>query len=709
MKKTKKSGKKQRNSDNTSNGAKSKSSKKRHSDKHRGGSKFRSNHGEVAKFSTHEKKKSGIRLRTGILTKNKKGFGFVIPDEGGDDMFVPLKQMNGAMHGDKVEVLFHPEDPIGDRKSFGMIKRVIERNTKYVIGIYKEDASIPYVQPISKHLTDEPILIRNQSLDAESGDTVGVTITKFPTSVKLAEGKITELIAKEDDEDSRIKAILRGAGIEEDFLLTTKYEADQLPEELIVTDDMLATRKDIRDDVVFTIDGPTAKDFDDAVSIKKLENGNYLLGVHIADVTHYVTYDSALDREAYYRGTSIYIPGTVIPMLPEVLSNGLCSLKPDVDRLTLSVDMEVDSTGHVIQHKIYESIIHSNYRLIYDDVSDIIEQTPHNEETVAKYNDILWHLQTMNELYEILTQARDERGSIEFDIPELELMIGENHRVTSIEPTVRRTANKLIEEFMLLANETVAKEYAIRNLPFVYRVHERPDTEKMSDFLEFLSTFSYHTGSVAGNITPKSLNSVMKHFKGEPDEQVISKILLRTMQKARYSEESLGHFGLALRHYAHFTSPIRRYPDLFIHRMIKDYINKRGFFDREKPTMKKKELMQLAVQVADQSSKTEATAVEIEREVESYYVAEYMSERIGNVYDAVISGVTSFGLFAQTPEGIEGLIRLDDLSDDYYSYDKQGYMLKGENSGRTYRLGDLLRIEVAHVDVALGEIDFLLI
>jgi ribonuclease R len=489
-----------------------------------------------------------------------------------------------------------------------------------------------------------------------------------------------------------------------------------------------AGRRDLRGETIFTIDGADAKDFDDAVSVRRLGEGSYLLGVHIADVTHYVREDGALDREALRRGTSVYLPGLTVPMLPEALSNGLCSLNEGVDRLTLTVEMEVDGNGAVVKHEIYESVIRSRARLVYDAVSSFLEEIAHSgavhdggpgdhyhvvpagkleadpsrgsSPALTPDPDVRASLVIMKELADLLTAARDARGGIGFDLSEAEITLDEDGLPLHIGARDRRAANLLIEEFMVLANETVAKEYFRGHLPFIYRVHERPDADRMTELSEFLRGFGLYLGRNPDSVRPLDIARVLAKVRGRPEENLISEVVLRSMRKAEYSPDSLGHFGLALRHYCHFTSPIRRYPDFFIHRVIKEHLHGRLTARRAR------DLRGRAAKAAYLSSQAEQAVVDAEREADRLKMTEYMVPRVGESFPAVVSGVTSFGVFVELENTVEGLIRMRDLDDDYYEYSEEEYLLRGRLSGRELRLGDRLTVTVKSANIRDREINF---
>ncbi len=483
-----------------------------------------------------------------------------------------------------------------------------------------------------------------------------------------------------------------------DFPQDVEAEVAKVVEE--VPEEEKANRKDLRSIPMVTIDGADAKDLDDAISIEQLSNGNYKLGVHIADVTHYVREGMALDKEALERGTSVYLVDRVIPMLPRKLSNGICSLNPKVDRLTLSVFMEIDNRGTVINHEIVEGLINIDERMIYEDVSDILEKD--DQELKQKYSNLVDMFKMMESLCLILRNRRENRGAIDFDFPESKVILDDKGKPIEIRKYERRIANRMIEEFMLVCNETVAEYFYWQNTPFVYRVHEDPSLEKLEEFNKFIHNFGYHLKGLSTEIHPKTLQDLLKKIEGTKEERLINTLMLRSLKKARYAGHNLGHFGLAAKYYCHFTSPIRRYPDLEIHRIIKESIN-------EKLNNKRLEqLSGIVPNIADQSSTRERLADEAERETEDLKKAEYMADKIGEVYEGIVSGVTSFGMFVELDNTIEGLIRLSYLIDDYYIYDSEQHMLIGERRKKIYRMGDVVKIKVSKVDIAQREIDFTL-
>lgn len=641
-------------------------------------------------------KKAKRIIIKGILTKHRKGFGFVTSDDCKQDIFISAGSMNGAMNGDEVEVDLIPEF-FWRESPEGIITKVTKRSTVEVVGTFEKSKQFGFVVPESKKQKDDIFIRKRNFSGAQRGDKVIVQIIKYPDKENSAEGKITEIISRFGQPGGDIKAIARTYGMRETFPSRVNAEAKAMKRQGIREED-LTYRRDIRDKKTFTIDGADSKDFDDAVSIERLENGNFLLGVHIADVTHYVKDGGALDKEALKRGTSVYLLDQVIPMLPKALSNDICSLNPHEDRLTLSVDMEVTPDGNVVNHEIYESVINSHERLIYDDVSQLLENN--DEGIAARYSDIKEELFMMNELALVLRKNRFNRGSLDFDLDESYIRLDDRGVPVSVEIASRRTANKLIEEFMLLANETVAEHFYWMEMPFVYRVHEKPEAEKIEKLRVFLRSFGITLRGNADSIHPKAISSVLEQVQGKSNENVVNSVTLRSMQKAFYSTSCEGHFGLALKYYSHFTSPIRRYPDLMIHRIIKSVI-KYGVTSKGIKYFRK-----TAAAAAELSSEAERKAIEAEREVDKLKKAEYMSYHIGEEFDGIISGVTNFGIYVQLENTIEGLIKVESLYDDYYDYIPEKYSLIGRRTNKVYKLGDKIKIFVDDVNRDRSEINF---
>lgn len=643
--------------------------------------------------------KLNMEKTTGILDKHKAGFGFVRQEEGGD-IFIARSNMNGAMHGDLVEVDLLPEYLWAKKSKEGLIDKVLERANTEVVGTFQKNKRFGFVVPDDRKNTDDVFVRKSDFRNAQNGDKVVVKITKYPEKNVSAEGKIVEVISRFGESGGEIKALIRAHGLFETFPSRANAEAKARSKEEI-TQEEIARRTDLRNQTIITIDGVTAKDLDDGVSIRKLPNGNYLLGVHIADVSHYVAPNGYLDKEALKRGNSVYLLSRVVPMLPKVLSNGICSLNPGTDRLTLSCLMEINPYGQVINHEIFESIIHSKARMNYDDVSDILENK--DEVLIERYADIYQDLLLMNELAEILRKKRKEKGSLDFDFDEAEILLDEDEIPVCIGIEERRTANRLIEEFMLIANQTVAEHFFWMELPFVYRVHEKPDIEKIIELKAFLAGFGIHLAGNPDHIHPKMLGEILTQIEGKPYENIIGSVILRSMKKAFYSTECEGHFGLAFKYYCHFTSPIRRYPDLMIHRIIKASIN--GRLDDELVNALKSSV---AI-AAETASQTERKAQEMEREVEKMKKAQYMLNHIGETFEGVISGVTNFGLYVELSNTIEGMIRLDSLKDDFYDYEEGKYRVIGRQTRKIYRLGDPVQISVIGASPEERTIDFTLI
>ena len=635
---------------------------------------------------------------TGILSKHKKGFGFVIPDEGSfdRDIFISPSDMNGAMEGDRVEVDLIPEY-LWEQSPQGIITKVTDRKLKEVAGFFDKGKKFGFVVPVDRKHNEDIYIPKKAFSGAKNGDIVVAAITGYPDRKNSAEGKITGILARAGEPGGDIKAIIRQRGLFFTFPSKAAAQAKAISKAGVGEQDM-AGRRDLRGENIITIDGADSKDFDDAVSVKRLDNGNFLLGVHIADVSHYIGEDSPLDKEALKRGNSVYIINQVVPMLPKELSNGICSLNEGEDRLTLSVDMEITPEGDITEHNIYESVIRSKHRMVYTDVSDIIEND--DRELAAKYSDIYDMLMDMKELAQILRSKREAAGSLDFDLDEAYITLDEKGVPVSVNLCERRTANRMIEEFMLAANKTVAEQFFWLELPFVYRVHEKPDAEKMQEFRTFLMGLSIRLKGESGNIHPKVLNEVLEQVAGTSYENVVNTVMLRSMKKAFYSTECEGHFGLSMKYYCHFTSPIRRYPDLIIHRIIKEYLH--GGIDDERIAV----LSQKTQEAAETSSVTERAAIELERDVEKMKKAQYMSYHIGESFEGVISGITGYGMYVELENTIEGLVRLDRMYDDYYDAYPEQYRIVGQRTNKVYSLGQRVSIIVSDADYYEGTIDF---
>lgn len=633
----------------------------------------------------------------GRLEGNERGFGFVISkDRPGEDIFIPADSMLGAMHGDTVIANLISRKSAG-KKQEGEIVRILERANETVIGTFEDNGSFGFVVPDNHKIAFDIFVPKAQTMNAKDKQKVVVKIKRWPEFRRNPEGEIVEILGFLSEKGTDILSIIRQFNLPEEFPDEVRAEALNVPGS--ISSDDISLRLDLRDRTTFTIDGADAKDLDDAVSIEKLQNGNYKLGVHIADVSHYVRAGSPLDKEALNRGNSVYLLDRVIPMLPHELSNGICSLNPNVDRLTMSVIMEINKDGKVVNNEIHESIINSKARLVYDDVSDLLEGTnPESEKKLELVKDDLF---LMKDLMSILRKHRDRRGSIDFDFPESYIEVDKKGDPIDVRKTERRIANRLIEEFMLITNETVAERFFWAEVPFLYRIHEEPNPEKVADFIKFIHRFGY---SIKGKeLHSKDFQLLTEEIKGKKEEPVISTLLLRTMQKAVYSAEAGIHFGLAAQYYSHFTSPIRRYPDLEIHRIIKDHLHGRL-------TDKKINLLEkILPEIADHTSMTERRAEEAEREVDDLKKAQYMVKHIGDEFDGLVSSVTNFGLFVQLENTIEGLVHFNTMVDDYYYFDEDNYMIVGERTKKMYGLGDEVRIKVIGADVGKKNIDFAIV
>ena len=632
----------------------------------------------------------------GKFVAHRKGFGFVESDEEyTQDLFIPASDTNGAMHNDRV-VAEITKPATDERRAEGAIIKVVEREITKVVGEFQSNKTFGFVIADEKKFNQDIYIPKKYFSGAKDGDKVVVQITVWPQAGRKPEGKIIEVLGPKGEKEVEILSIIRAHGLPEEFPKKVLEEAQKVAQP--IPQEEIDRRLDIRDLNIFTIDGEDAKDLDDAISIERLSNGNFKLGVHIADVTHYVHEKSKLDKEALKRATSVYLVDTVIPMLPKTLSNGVCSLNPHEDKLTLSVFMEIDRKGNVQQYDIKETIINSKARMTYTEVSDILEHD--DEELKSKYSHVADDFKTAEELAKILMQRRNQRGAIDFDFPEAKIILTPEGKVSDIKEYERRISNRIIEEFMLITNETVAEHYFWLNIPFVYRIHETPSSEKMQELGKFVSTFGYTIKGDLEEVHPKALQSIIGAIKGKKEEEAISTIMLRSLRQARYSPECSGHFGLAAKYYSHFTSPIRRYPDLQIHRIIKEQLNNKINKKRQE------QLVNIVDYASTQSSERERAADLAERDVKDYYKAVYMEDKVGEEFDGVVSSVTSFGMFIELPNTVEGLSRLANMRDDYYIYDEMTYTIIGERTRKTYRIGDPVRIKVDNVNVDLREIDF---
>ena len=632
-------------------------------------------------------------LVEGIISQNKKGFAFVRPlMEGIEDIFIPPNAINQAMDGDTVVVKVSKGR---DGREEGVIKEIKERAITQVVGTYTEAKHFGFVLPDDKRITQDIFIPKNQNLGAVEGHKVLVELTAYPDGTSNPEGHVTTILGHKNDPGVDILSIIYQHGINIDFAPDAIKEAEQVPDEISPSE--IEGRRDLRDKLTITIDGADAKDLDDAISIER-KGENYILTVSIADVSHYVTEGSALDREAYERGTSVYLVDRVIPMIPHRLSNGICSLNPHADRLTLSCEMEINPNGQVVRHEIYDSVIYSDERMTYTDVNAILDG---DKELRDKYAHIVPMIEDAQELNTILTMMRKRRGEVDFDFKEAKILVNEDGLPYDVAIRERGKGERLIESFMLAANETVAEHFHQMKVPFIYRIHEEPKADKIKRFFEFIANFGILVRGGTENIHPKTLQTLAKEIKGKPEEMVISTLMLRSMQQAKYSEQSLGHFGLSAQYYTHFTSPIRRYPDLVVHRLIRKYLIERSMDEAAKDRW-----AEALVEISDHTSKRERRAVDAERDTDDLKKAEYMLQHVGEEYEGIISSVANFGMFVELDNTIEGMVHNTNMTDDYYNFDERQMALIGERSAKVFRIGDKVKIKVLSVNVDERKIDF---
>ncbi len=637
-----------------------------------------------------------MNLIRGRLIGHAKGFAFVAPDEPGmDDIFIPPNETNTAMHGDTVLARVSSESS-GQRRE-GSIIRIIERGVQQVVGTYVESKSFGFVIPDDKKFANDIFIPKSASKGAVEGHKVVVKLVTYPEGRKSAEGEVIEILGHKNDPGVDILSVIHKHGLPMAFPDDVLKQANDTPDS--IDESELANRRDLRNETIVTIDGADAKDLDDAVTVTKLENGNYKLGVHIADVSYYVKEGTPIDVEAEERATSVYLVDRVIPMIPHRLSNGICSLNPKVDRLVLSCEMEISSEGTVVSHEIFQSVIKTTERMTYYDVNRIL--TDKDEETRSRYESLVPMFELMEELAEVLRNKRMKRGAIDFDFKESKVLVDEEGKPTDVVLRERSVAEKLIEEFMLAANETVAEHFHWLEVPFIYRIHENPKEDKLRRFFEFITNFGYIVRGTANDVHPRALQEIIEEVRGKPEEMVISTVMLRSMQQAKYYPESLGHFGLSTEFYTHFTSPIRRYPDTIVHRLIRTYLIE-GKLDQ---TTREKWNVRLP-EIADHSSKMERRSVDAERETDDLKKAEYMEDKIGVEYDGIISSVTNFGMFVELPNTIEGLVHVSYMTDDYYRFDERHFAMIGERTGNVFRIGDEITVRVVKVNKDERSIDF---
>lgn len=677
--------------------------------------------------------------KIGMFTGHQKGFGFVTVEGEEEDYYIPDFATAGALHNDKVMIKIM-KAPVGRRKEAEVIK-IMEHGNTEVVGYYQKNKSFGFVIPDNQKISDDIFISKKDSMGAVTGHKVVVKLTSFGDKRRKPEGKIIEILGHVNDPGTDILSIVRAFNLPMEFPEQVMAYLEQIPDSVSV--DEIEERLDIRDWKTVTIDGEDAKDLDDAITLTKNEQG-YQLGVHIADVTHYVKEHSSLDKEALKRGTSVYLVDRVIPMLPHKLSNGICSLNAGEDRLALSCIMDIDFSGKVIGHKIAETVIHVDRRMSYNQVNAILKanairtqsiydgvdygkginvntQQPVSndvkdvrlclndgteligEQILEEYKDYLEYFVQMQELSELLRAKRMNRGSIDFDFPESQIILTEEGEPVEIGPYDRNAAHKIIEDFMLMANETIAEDYYWQDVPFEYRVHGAPDSEKIERLSSLIAGFGYFFKVTGDNIHPKEFQKLLHRIAGTPEEGFISRMTLRSMQQARYSTECNGHFGLATKYYCHFTSPIRRYPDLQIHRIIKE--NLHGGLSGKRLT----HYAGILPQVAEANSQNERRAQEAEREVEKLKKVQYMSKRIGEVFEGIVSGVTGYGIYVELPNTIEGMVRIASIPDDFYIYNEEAMSIVGKETGKTFTMGQAVMVKAVHVDKLLRTIDFELV
>lgn len=645
-----------------------------------------------------------FNLFVGTIRRHPKGFGFLdIDNSDQEDLYIHASDLKGALNGDRVLVRMKRAGGFDSRtgtkfRAEGEVIRILQRHVQHIVGTFESSRFFGFVTPDDKRFGSDIFISKDNFNGAKSGMKVLVEITGWPEKTRSAEGIVVQVIGRKDAPGVDILSIIMGKDLPQNFPAEVMEAADAIPETIPAEE--YATRRDLRNLLMITIDGDDAKDLDDAVTVQRLENGNYLLGVHIADVGHYVKEGSVLDAEALERATSVYLVDRVIPMLPQKLSNGVCSLNAGEDRLALTCMMEIDTKGIVVTHEVFESVIHVDYRMTYKNVTKML--VDRDEQLCSKYRELLPMLEQMEELQHILERKRMLRGAIEFHAPESKVILDKKGNPVRIEWRESGIADKIIEEFMLCANETVAEHYFWMEVPFLYRVHEEPATEDVLDVNKFLQALGYSIKGAGNAVHPKAYQSVVQQVAGKTEEQLVNSVLLRSMQHARYDTEALGHFGLSATYYSHFTSPIRRYPDLAIHRVIKELLHNGGQFAQKRTEVLQKNMAHYAAQ----SSQREKIAEEAERDSVDLKKVEYMLPYVGEVFPAKISGVTNFGIFVQLENSIEGLVHISTLIDDFYQFRPESFSLIGEHSKKTYQLGQEVVVRLTRVNKDERQIDF---
>ncbi|RPF54452.1 ribonuclease R [Aquisalibacillus elongatus] len=655
---------------------------------------------EEGKLVRNRKNRYGLpekmNLIRGRIQMHSKGFAFLIPDdEDRSDIYIHQSDLMTAMNGDTVLVRVESDSVAGNRPE-GVVVRIVERNNAPIVGTYQDNGRFGFVIADDKRIPNDIFIREGNSGGAIDGHKVIVKITVYPEGRKSAEGEVVDILGHKNDPGIEILSILHKHGINSDFDPETIEHANSVPDE--ISEDEIPNRRDLRDKMIVTIDGADAKDLDDAVRVEKMDNGNYLLGVYIADVSYYVTQGSPIDKEAFERSTSTYLTDRVVPMIPHRLSNGICSLNPQVDRLTLGCEMEIDSNGDIVNHEIFQSVIKTNERMTYVDVNGILS----GEEALRdRYESLVPMFENMQELAQVLRNKRMARGAIDFDFKEAEILVDDQGEPTDVVLRERGEAERIIEDFMLAANETIAEHFHWMDVPFIHRIHEDPDPGKLQTFFEFVANLGYTIKGSMDDIHPKALQGVLEEIRGSREDLVVSKLMLRSMQQARYAPESVGHFGLATDFYTHFTSPIRRYPDLIVHRLIRTYLIE-GNIGKDTQDHWSQKLPD----IARHTSEMERRAVDAERETDDLKKAQFMSHKIGEEFDGIVSSITNFGMFVELPNTIEGLVHVSTLTDDYYHYDDRHQVMIGERTGNIYRIGDAVRVQVVSTNVEERAVDF---
>ena len=644
-----------------------------------------------------KKKKQKIE---GIFRANEKGYGFVEVEGQEEDLFVPSNSVNKALNGDTVQVMIYKRKE-GTKRAEAKIVKIVKRERETVVGTFQKSKNFGFVVPDDNKFVTDIFISKSKCKEAKNNDKVVAKIIKYPERGKNAEGEVLEILGNVNQAGVDMLSVIKEFDLPNEFPSFVKEEAEKISQKINEKD--IKNRRDIRENVIFTIDGEDAKDLDDAICVRKTEEGNYILDVHIADVSYYVKENSKIDKEAIKRGTSVYMFDRVIPMLPFELSNGICSLNAGQDRFALSCSMEIDKKGNVVSSDVYKSVIRVTERMTYINVNKIINNL--DEKVTEKYSKYISYFKLMEELAIILKNKRLAQGYLNLEIPESKIVLDENGRAIEVKKYETTFANEIIEQFMLTANETIAEKFFWLEAPFIYRVHEEPEYEKIEETNKFLYNIGEKIKVNKDNIRPKAFSDVLEKLKGTEYEKVISTLILRTLKIAKYESNNKGHFGIASKYYCHFTSPIRRYPDLFIHRVISEYLEKNYNLEQERIT----ELEAKATKYAESSSDAEKIATKAERDAEDIKKAEFMEDKIGEEYLGIVSSITSFGMFVELESTIEGLIRFENMGNEYFIYDENRKTLVGERTNRVFKIGDQVKIRVIEANKMLRKIAFELV